>query len=90
MNALGTAEVSQATLAQVAPASPSADRHRAGAFAAIPAVVAYNRYTHDVDRWRRASRRSSRNSPTSCSGRADAMRRPRKSINQTTSFRISK
>ncbi|TMG86816.1 MAG: protein TolQ [Betaproteobacteria bacterium] len=43
--------VSQATLAQVAPGIAEALIATAiGLFAAIPAVVAYNRYTHDVDR----------------------------------------
>ena len=45
------ANVSQATLAQVAPGIAEALIATAiGLFAAIPAVVAYNRYTHDVDR----------------------------------------
>ena len=43
--------VSQATLAQVAPGIAEALIATAiGLFAAIPAVIAYNRYTHDVDR----------------------------------------
>ena len=43
--------VSQATLAQVAPGIAEALIATAiGLFAAIPAVVAYNRYTHDVGR----------------------------------------
>jgi len=47
----GLANVSQATLAQVAPGIAEALIATAiGLFAAIPAVVAYNRYTHDVDR----------------------------------------
>jgi biopolymer transport protein TolQ len=52
MNAFrGLANVSQATLAQVAPGIAEALVATAiGLFAAIPAVVAYNRYTHDVDR----------------------------------------
>jgi biopolymer transport protein TolQ len=52
MNAFrGLANVSQATLAQVAPGIAEALIATAiGLFAAIPAVVAYNRYTHDVDR----------------------------------------
>jgi biopolymer transport protein TolQ len=52
MNACrGLANVSQATLAQVAPGIAEALIATAiGLFAAIPAVVAYNRYTHDVDR----------------------------------------
>ena len=45
------ANVQQATLAQVAPGIAEALIATAlGLFAAIPAVVAYNRYTHDVDR----------------------------------------
>src|SRR5216683_2909260 len=52
MNAFrGLTNVSQATLAQVAPGIAEALIVTAiGLFAAIPAVVAYNRYTHDVDR----------------------------------------
>jgi biopolymer transport protein TolQ len=52
MNAFrGLANVSQATLANVAPGIAEALVATAiGLFAAIPAVVAYNRYTHDVDR----------------------------------------
>ncbi len=52
MNAFrGLSNVSQATLAQVAPGIAEALIATAiGLFAAIPAVVAYNRYTHDVDR----------------------------------------
>ena len=52
MNAFrGLANVSQATLAQVAPGIAEALIATAiGLFAAIPAVVAYNRFTHDVDR----------------------------------------
>ncbi len=52
MNAFrGLASVGQATLAQVAPGIAEALIATAiGLFAAIPAVVAYNRYTHDVDR----------------------------------------
>jgi biopolymer transport protein TolQ len=43
--------VAQATLAQVAPGIAEALVATAmGLFAAIPAVVAYNRYTHDIDR----------------------------------------
>jgi biopolymer transport protein TolQ len=45
------ASVSQATLAQVAPGIAEALIATAmGLFAAIPAVVSYNRYTHDIDR----------------------------------------
>lgn len=45
------ASVAQATLAQVAPGIAEALIATAmGLFAAIPAVVAYNRYTHDLDR----------------------------------------
>ena len=52
MNAFrGLSNVAQATLAQVAPGIAEALVATAiGLFAAIPAVVAYNRYTHDVDR----------------------------------------
>jgi biopolymer transport protein TolQ len=52
MNAFrGLANVAQATLTQVAPGIAEALVATAiGLFAAIPAVVAYNRYTHDVDR----------------------------------------
>jgi biopolymer transport protein TolQ len=52
MNAfIGLANVSQATLAQVAPGIAEALIATAiGLFAAIPAVVAYNRFTHDIDR----------------------------------------
>jgi biopolymer transport protein TolQ len=45
------ANVQQATLAQVAPGIPEALIATAiGLFAAIPAVVAYNRYSHDIER----------------------------------------
>jgi biopolymer transport protein TolQ len=52
MNAFrGLANVQQATLANVAPGIAEALVATAiGLFAAIPAVVAYNRYAHDVDR----------------------------------------
>lgn len=52
MNAFrGLANVQQATLSAVAPGIAEALVATAiGLFAAIPAVVAYNRYTHDVDR----------------------------------------
>ncbi len=52
MNAFrGLANVSQATLASVAPGIAEALVATAmGLFAAIPAVVGYNRYTNDVDR----------------------------------------
>jgi len=52
MNAFrGLASVQQATLAIVAPGIAEALIATAiGLFAAIPAVVAYNRYTHDIDR----------------------------------------
>ncbi|MGZ5064731.1 MAG: protein TolQ [Usitatibacter sp.] len=52
MNAFrGLSNVAQATLAHVAPGIAEALVATAmGLFAAIPAVVAYNRYTHDVDR----------------------------------------
>jgi biopolymer transport protein TolQ len=47
----GLANVQQATLAAVAPGIAEALIATAiGLFAAIPAVVAYNRYSHDVDR----------------------------------------
>lgn len=52
MNAfMGLANVAQATLAQVAPGIAEALIATAiGLFAAIPAVIAYNRFTHDIDR----------------------------------------
>ncbi|HEX8740993.1 MAG TPA: protein TolQ [Casimicrobiaceae bacterium] len=52
MNAFrGLENVSQATLANVAPGIAEALIATAiGLFAAIPAFVAYNRFTHDVDR----------------------------------------
>lgn len=52
MNAFrGLSSMSSATLAQVAPGIAEALIATAiGLFAAIPAVVAYNRYTHDIDR----------------------------------------
>ena len=47
----GLASMSTATLAAVAPGIAEALVATAiGLFAAIPAVIAYNRYTHDVDR----------------------------------------
>ena len=47
----GLANVHQATLAAVAPGIAEALVATAiGLFAAIPAVVAYNRYSHDIDR----------------------------------------
>jgi biopolymer transport protein TolQ len=47
----GLAAVSQATLAQVAPGIAEALIATAmGLFAAIPAVVGYNRFAHDIDR----------------------------------------
>ena len=47
----GLANVQQATLASVAPGIAEALVATAiGLFAAIPAVVAYNRFTHDIDR----------------------------------------
>jgi len=47
----GLANVQQATLAQVAPGIAEALIATAiGLFAAIPAVVAYNRFSHDIDR----------------------------------------
>jgi biopolymer transport protein TolQ len=52
MNAFrGLSNVQQATLASVAPGIAEALIATAiGLFAAIPAVVAYNRYSHDIDR----------------------------------------
>jgi len=52
MNALrGLANVGQATLAQVAPGIAEALVATAiGLFAAIPAVVAYNRFSYEIDR----------------------------------------
>ncbi len=52
MNAFrGLANVQQATLAAVAPGIAEALVATAiGLFAAIPAVVAFNRYSHDIDR----------------------------------------
>ncbi len=52
MNAFrGLSNVGQATLAHVAPGIAEALIATAiGLFAAIPAVVAYNRYLHDIDR----------------------------------------
>ncbi len=52
MNAFrGLANVGQATLAHVAPGIAEALVATAmGLFAAIPAVVSYNRYTHEIDR----------------------------------------
>ncbi|MCC7326656.1 MAG: protein TolQ [Burkholderiales bacterium] len=52
MNAFrGLANVAQATLVSVAPGIAEALIATAiGLFAAIPAVIGYNRYTHDVDR----------------------------------------
>jgi len=52
MNAFrGLADVSQATLAQVAPGIAEALVATAmGLFAAIPAVIAYNRFSADIDR----------------------------------------
>jgi biopolymer transport protein TolQ len=52
MNAFrGLSNVAQATLAQVAPGIAEALVATAmGLFAAIPAVIAYNRYSHDIDR----------------------------------------
>jgi len=47
----GLATVAQATLAQVAPGIAEALIATAmGLFSAIPAVIGYNRYTHDIDR----------------------------------------
>ncbi len=48
---MGLSNVAQTTLAQVAPGIAEALITTAvGLFAAIPAVVAYNRFTHDIDR----------------------------------------
>jgi biopolymer transport protein TolQ len=47
----GLASMTQVTLAAVAPGIAEALVATAiGLFAAIPAVVAYNRFTHDIDR----------------------------------------
>ena len=47
----GLANVGQATLAHVAPGIAEALIATAmGLFAAIPAVIAYNRFTHNIDR----------------------------------------
>ena len=47
----GLSNVAQATLAQVAPGIAEALIATAiGLFAAIPAVIAYNRFSHDIDR----------------------------------------
>jgi biopolymer transport protein TolQ len=47
----GLANVQQATLSAVAPGIAEALIATAiGLFAAIPAVLAYNRYSHDIDR----------------------------------------
>ena len=71
MNAFrGLSNVAQATLAQVAPGIAEALVATAiGLFAAIPAVIAYNRFTHDIDRLAAATRASWRSSRTSCSAR---------------------
>ena len=52
MNAfMGLSNVAQTTLAQVAPGIAEALISTAiGLFAAIPAVIAYNRFTHEIDR----------------------------------------
>ena len=52
MNAFrGLSNVAQATLSQVAPGIAEALVATAmGLFAAIPAVIAYNRFSHDIDR----------------------------------------
>ena len=76
--------MSQATLAQVAPGIAEALIATAiGLFAAIPAVVAYNRYTHDVDRlatrFENVHRGVLEHPPAA--GLRDALR-PRKAINQ--------
>ena len=48
---MGLSSVAHATLAQVAPGIAEALIATAmGLFAAIPAVIGYNRYTHDIDR----------------------------------------
>ncbi len=48
---IGLSNVAQATLSQVAPGIAEALIATAmGLFAAIPAVIGYNRYTHDIDR----------------------------------------
>ena len=65
----GLASLQQVTLATVAPGIAEALVATAiGLFAAIPAVVAYNRFARDIDRiWRSSRRPSSKSSPTSCS-----------------------
>ena len=69
------ANVAQATLAQVAPGIAEALIATAmGLFAAIPAVIAYNRFATTSTASRPASRASWRSSRTSCSARpADVM-----------------
>ena len=48
---IGLSQVQQATLSTVAPGIAEALIATAiGLFAAIPAVVAYNRFSHDIDR----------------------------------------
>jgi biopolymer transport protein TolQ len=64
----GLANLQQVTLATVAPGIAEALVATAiGLFAAIPAVVAYNRFARDIDRIAIRWRPSSRSSPTSCS-----------------------
>jgi biopolymer transport protein TolQ len=84
MNAFrGLQNVSQATLAQVAPGIAEALIATAiGLFAAIPAVVAYNRYTHDVDRLATRFESFIEEFSYILQRQGLAMRRPRKSINQ--------
>ena len=56
--------VQQATLAAVAPGIAEALIATAiGLFAAIPAVIAYNRFADQVSRWSCASTLSSKSSP---------------------------
>jgi biopolymer transport protein TolQ len=63
----GLAALTQVTLATVAPGIAEALVATAiGLFAAIPAVIFYNRFTHDIDRVANRSRPSWRSSPTSC------------------------
>jgi biopolymer transport protein ExbB/TolQ len=73
----GLAKLQQVTLATVAPGIAEALVATAiGLFAAIPAVIAYNRFARDIDRWPSSWRPSSRSSPTSCSATWACTRRP--------------
>jgi biopolymer transport protein TolQ len=86
MNAFrGLANVSTATLQAVAPGIAEALVATAiGLFAAIPAVVAYNRFAHDIDRLASASRASWKSSPTSCSGRPCDEAAPATPVNESS------